>query len=109
MRTKDFIVVLFVLFIIFLTPFFFFKKVSEVRAEPIFRSAAGNVIVTLFDEKCQLSEISNLPRRAVWNENGKDVEGCWGLSQVTGAVIFYFSDKTVFDMPRQVFGRVSGV
>lgn len=104
MKTNDFILIMVVLFLVFISPFF----IKRAAAEPIFRSAAGNVIVTLYDDKCKLSEISNLPNRAVWNEGGKDVEGCWGLSQITGAVIFYFADKTVFDMPRQVFGRVTG-
>lgn len=81
----------------------------SVQASPVFTTTNQNVTVTLYDEECHLKEISNLPRRAVWKEGAKEIEGCWGASQFFPTVIFYFLDKTVFDIPQQLFKRVNGV
>jgi hypothetical protein len=56
-----------------------------------------------------LDGIANLPRKAVWHENGKEVEGCWGGRPDVGAVIFYFSDKTVALAPISGFRKVVSI
>lgn len=77
-------------------------------ATPIAKFTGGNVSITLHDEACTLkAEITNLPKRAVWLEGGKEVEGCFGVIGAFGMVSLYFSDKTATAMPVQLFERVS--
>ena len=78
-------------------------------AEPIARFASGSVSITLHTDDCKLkSEVSNLPRRAVWFENGKETEGCWGVIPQFGMVTFWFADKTATALPTNLFERVTG-
>ena len=61
--------------------------------------------IAVTDEECGLkSEVTNLPRRAVWTENGVDTEGCVGMKY--GVFLFYFADKTVTFLPTSVFNKV---
>lgn len=76
------------------------------RAEPIAQTTAGNVQVFLHNEPCKLAEIKNLANRATWVEGGATFEGCFGVSQETGVVIAYFTDKTVVAIPISAFARV---
>lgn len=80
----------------------------RVYADPLVQAKAGGVTVTLYTEDCQLKEITNLPKRAVWTENGKDFEGCWAVNPDLRVVIAYFSDKTATALPMQIFQRVTG-
>ena len=89
------------------TVFLILMLATGVNAAPLYRADAEGLSIVLFSDKCAVEEVKNLPKRAVWTENGKEIEGCWGLSH-TGAVMFYFADKTVFDLPRQVFVTVQG-
>lgn len=61
------------------------------------------VTITLMDSACALTDqITNLPRRATWNEGGKVDEGCYDLRPPM--VWMYFNDKTVVVAPMRVFG-----
>ena len=78
-------------------------------AVPIAIATAGDVTITLHDDDCRMKDVViNLPRRAVWRENGKDIEGCYTFIQQIGLLTFYFADKTVAAAPAQMFKRASG-
>ncbi len=87
---------------------FLFCWPSIVLSEPLFQTQSETVKLTLHSEACTIKEVTNLPRRATWEEDGKVIEGCW---QVFGNVIgFYFlDDKTVGVAPIGAFKRVTGV
>jgi len=70
-------------------------------AAPIAVANAPGVTVTLFDEKCKLPAIKNLPLRATWTQNGKTNEGCFGGFTEAGAIGLYFDDGTVAVIPAQ--------
>ena len=80
-----------------------------VFSEPQFQAQVQTgQIITLFDEKCSLTEITNLPFRLTWTDQGKVTEGCFGVRD--GMVVMYFSaDKTVGLAPTEVFRKVLGV
>lgn len=64
--------------------------------------------IRLTDEPCALTEqITNLPKRAVWIEGGKSVEGCYGVIPGFGIVTMYFADKTTAAVPVAAFTRAS--
>lgn len=80
-----------------------------VNAQPIGILTGEGVSITLYDEDCTLKEtVINLPKRAVWRQDGKAVEGCWGFHPQTGIVSFYYADKTVASIPGQAFRKLEG-
>lgn len=81
---------------------------SMVFAEPVFSTSGGGVTVTLHKEKCAMPQVTNLPLRATWEENGKTFEGCVGAIPPLRAFIFFFSDLTVTAIPMDAFQRVQG-
>lgn len=82
---------------------------SSLSAEPLFRvTTPDGVVITLHKDKCEMREVSNLPRSATWDEKGKTFKGCWGVSNL-GVVMLYFSDKTVAVVPASAFEKVIGV
>lgn len=86
-----------------------FLAALPLKAEPFARFAVANISITLHKDECRLkSEITNLPKRAVWLEDGKETEGCWGVLGQFGIVGLYFADKTATALPVQVFERVTG-
>lgn len=85
-----------------------FFTIHNVKAAPIAVTTTGDVTVTLTDEPCAIAAVTNLGKRATWEEKGKRFEGCWGASQL-GVVMVYFDDKTVGAIPAEVFRQVSGV
>lgn len=87
-----------------------FFVASNVFAEPVLETSEGGVRIVLYTDPCALKEISNLPYKAVWHENGKEVSGCWSAHPPLGVVVMYFaSDKTVGLAPMQSFRRVIGI
>ena len=74
------------------------------HAAPIAVGEADGIRITLTDEPCQLDAVTNLPRRAIWEEGNKRFEGCWGAMQ--GFIASYFSDRSVAVIPAQLFVRV---
>ncbi len=84
---------------------------NKAHAEPVYQAASadGALRIVLHDERCALAEITNLPRRATWTENGTTYEGCWGARPDQGIVLAYFSDKTVAAIPVQAFAKVTGI
>jgi len=96
MKTRAFILVLVGTFLIlWLT-----HALAEARL--IARSEDGTIIM-LYDEPCAMKErVANLPLRATWDKGSEHFEGCWQLSQF-GSVLFYFTDKSIVDVPRQYF------
>lgn len=61
----------------------------------------GGVSVALTDERCQLEAVSNLPSRAVWTEQGRSFEGCYGVNGMD--IVAYFDDRTVAVLPLHLF------
>ena len=83
---------------------------ANAYAEPIARASAGGISITVYSEPCALKEVSNLPARATWTENGKTFEGCAAANPELGVVVFFFrEDKSVAAVPMQAFAPVIGV
>ena len=81
---------------------------TKAHAIPVAEAAADGAKVTLTDEDCKLKDkVSNLPKRATWQERGKKFEGCYGVHP-GGVVMAYFSDGAVVIIPVQMFTAVSG-
>ena len=80
---------------------------KKAKADPVAAVEQGGVRIVVHTEKCSFNEVSNLPNRATWEENGKVLEGCVGVFGQIGLVLFYFSDKTVVAVPMQMFSKVS--
>jgi hypothetical protein len=78
-------------------------------AAPLYRASGGGVQIVLTDEPCAMSAVSNLAKRSTWTENGKTLEGCWGVSEAVGLVMAYWSDRTVTAIPAQIFVKVQEV
>jgi len=72
---------------------------TGLHAAPIAVANAPGITVTLFDEKCKLPAIKNLPLRATWTQSGKTIEGCFGGFSEAGAIGLYFEDKTIAVVP----------
>ena len=81
--------------------------ITSAQAAPIASLRQGDLVLTLTDEPCTLSAVSNLPSRATWDEKGKILEGCYGRRG--DMLLFYFSDLTVIDIPMHVFRRTVGI
>lgn len=79
---------------------------SYALGEPVYEAKDDKVRVVIYTEACELKEVTNLPRRATWTENGKVTEGCFG--SMPGLALFYWSDKTVVVIPQEMFTRVVG-
>ena len=85
----------------------FLLLTSTAHAVPIAALHQGDLYLTLTDEPCALPAIANLPSRAIWVEKGVTIEGCYGRRG--DAVLFYFADRTVIDVPVRAFHRAAGV
>ena len=81
------------LLLILLLPFLCYAKDLATRTN------SSGVKITLTDEPCQLKDfVTNLPRRAKWDEKGNIIEGCYALIEVNPVVVLvplYWGDKTV--------------
>lgn len=80
---------------------------TDLVAAPVAVGVHEGIRVVLTDEPCALVAVSNLPRRATWEEGGKTHEGCWGAMQ--GVVAAYFTDRSVAVMPVELFVRVKAI
>jgi hypothetical protein len=74
--------------------------------EAVFETTADGIRLVLHKDQCALKEVTNLPFKAVWHENGKEVEGCWAPRPDAGIAVFYFADKTVGVAPLSSFRRL---
>lgn len=72
-------------------------------AKPVAIAESDGIVITLTDERCAVAEVTNLPYRATWLENGKTVEGCWGVAHQI--VMSYWTDKTVAILPAGAFNK----
>jgi hypothetical protein len=81
---------------------------TKAHAGPILKAEAEGIVVTIYEEACQLKEVTNLPKRATWTEKGKTFEGCIGAHPQFPVLMGYFSDKTVVVLPVEMFTRVVG-
>ena len=72
---------------------------TNAYAEARFQVVADGAKVVLFDDKCAVSAVANLPYKATWEEKGKVYQGCWGARPDAGVVMFYFDDKSVGIIP----------
>jgi hypothetical protein len=77
-------------------------------AKPVLRTSSGPVTITLYDDKRVCQQATNLPRKAVWMEAGKEIHGCWGLNPF-GMVMFWFEDRTVASAPGHEFVEIKEV
>lgn len=77
-------------------------------ADPLYIAKHEDTVVVLYSTPCKLDSVSNLKRRATWQDKNGSHEGCWGSSPQMGLVILYFADKTVVAMPTQFFEKASG-
>jgi hypothetical protein len=79
-------------------------------AQTIFQAKGQGIVLTLYDQPCELKEVSNLPIRITWTENGKTIEGCAAIRPDAGMVVMYFKDdKTVGLAPISAFKPATGV
>ena len=76
---------------------------TTVYAAPVAISEGNGIKVTLFDEPCALTRVVDLPYRATWTEGGKLFEGCYNVVPEAGAVVAYFTDRSIALMPVQIF------
>lgn len=84
---------------------------SPLNAEPVLQTnLPDGTVITLHTDKCELKEVTNLDRRATWQDKAGSYEGCWRPSAFSPLFIFFFrEDKTVADIPASVFKKVLGV
>ena len=82
---------------------------TKVFAEPIAKAEGDNgAVIILYNDPCAMTDqVSNLPYKAEWREGGKVFAGCWG-PHPAGAVVSYWSDKTVALIPFQSLQRLAG-
>jgi hypothetical protein len=90
---------------------FLMGYIGSLNAEPKFQANVEGVRIVLHSDKCELTaQITNLPFKAEWFQDGKVLQGCWKPPHPeVGTVDFYFADKTSFGMPAQIFKKVVGV
>ena len=72
---------------------------SPLNAAPVAQLSEKDVVVTLYNEPCQLDV--KLQYRIVWKDKDKTYEGCWGIMQ--GVVIAFFDDRSLALFPGQAF------
>jgi hypothetical protein len=77
------------------------------HAAPVATATQDGVNVTLTDEKCAQSAVTNLPLRATWTEAGKSLDGCYTVQG--GLAVLYFEDRTVVVVPVSMFKRATPV
>jgi hypothetical protein len=83
---------------------------SIVLSEPRFRGEGQGIVVTLYDDKCELDNVTNLPFKATWQENGKTTEGCWSIAFDRERInTFFVDDKSVVSFPPSMFTKLTGV
>lgn len=80
---------------------------NNLFAEPILRGESNGVVITIYDEKCTHPEVTNLPYRATWAQDGKVFDGCVGAFTGFGVAAFWFDDKTVSVVPLQLFKKLT--
>ena len=79
-------------------------------AKPQYLASSGDVTITLFNDKCELKEVANLPFKVTWQEGGKVFHGCFGVNGEAGVVMMFFpGDKSVAAAPVGMFKPVTGV
>jgi hypothetical protein len=81
-----------------------------VFAEPMLAFQDGPVKIVIYTEDCALKNVvTNLPKRATWEEKGKSYEGC-AAGTPFGFVMFYFAgDKTVALVPAEGFTKAAKI
>lgn len=94
-----------IIFVI-LVGLFLAAAISPAFAEAVFQGQGQGVTITVYNEPCKLTDVTNLPYRATWEENGKVTEGCIAPRPDAGVVVGYFADKTVALMPLQMFKKL---
>src|SRR5882672_980531 len=78
-------------------------------AEPLYEASVQGIRIVAYKEKCALEAVTNLPLRAVWFQNGQEIEGCIGARDELGVAVAYFADKTIVVLPLEFFKKVTGV
>ena len=75
-----------------------------------FQAIAGKVTITVYDQPCtHVDQITNLPNRATWQEDGKVFDGCVGVISELGVAMFWFNDRTIAVVPLQMFHKVTAI
>lgn len=71
--------------------------------QPAAELSLGGVVISLYQEPCQLAAVENLPYRATWREASGNFQGCFDV-QHGSVVVLYFEDRTVVTLPLAQFG-----
>ncbi len=88
--------------------FLVFGVMRCAQAAPILQASGEGLTIVLYDEDCAMKDkVINLPKRATWTENGKTIDGCWGMSPLR-VVILYFADLTAVALPPNIFRPLEG-
>lgn len=82
---------------------------NTVSAAPVAIAKAEGVTVTLYNEPCAFTKVVALKNRATWEEKGVKYEGCFAVHIEAGAVVAYFSDKSIALFPAQIFAPLSSM
>jgi hypothetical protein len=86
----------------------FIFHAGRASAAPTFGVQDGKITITLFDEPCELKDqVSNLPMKATWVEDGKTYKGCWAARPDVEAIIAFFDDKTIALIPFGALKRLT--
>lgn len=80
---------------------------TPAHADALFETTQGNIRLVVYSDKCGLNEITNLPLKAIWYQDGKEIEGCVGARDDLGVAVAYFADKTIAVLPLFVFRRLT--
>ena len=75
--------------------------VSVAYAKSVAVMKERGITVLLTDEPCDMPEVSNLPYKLTWTQEGKTYKGCFSVHG--GIVVTYTEDKAVGLIPGQLF------
>lgn len=87
---------------------FLFMLSGAAYAQPVYQASADGITITLYNEKCELDQFSNLPFKATWSEKGKTFHGCFGVFG-NDVVAYFVEDGTVAKIPASVFTKLQSI
>ena len=85
--------------------------VHTASAEPLYQAVSndGKIVITLYSDSCSIPGVKNLPKKAVWRQDGKTYEGCAGLFETERMIAIYLDDHTVQLLPASLFAPVTSI
>ena len=89
--------------------FIVFGLFLEAHAAVIGQAKIKDVVISITNEPCNMTDVVAMPYRATWLENGKTFEGC-AAGHPSGLIILYFrQDKSIALVPAQLFEPLSSM